>query len=199
VSAALKRLRGAFDDPILVRSGQAMSPRRGRWRRPTLRRCLPSVREMVEGRGSFDPARSQRTFTLMGSDYVQFFLLPRLCERFERQAARVSLEHRPANPDKVQSRMESGQVDLGVGYLVSPPAALRSRACCSGPAGVPDAARPPALAGTFTPAPLCRPAPRGGVAGRRGHVRHAHRRAAALAGHPAPRGAHPALVPGVPT
>jgi len=152
VSAALKRLRGAFDDPILVRSGQAMSPTpRALEMAERLAPMLASVREMVEGRGSFDPARSQRTFTLMGSDYVQFFLLPRLCERFERQAARVSLEHRPANPDKVQSWMESGQVDLGVGYLVSPPAALRSRLLFRDRQVCLMRRDHPALAGTFTP------------------------------------------------
>ncbi|MFZ4649178.1 MAG: LysR family transcriptional regulator [Rubrivivax sp.] len=128
VSAALKRLREVFDDPILVRSGQVMSPTpRGLEMAERVAPMLAGVRELVEGHGIFEPARSRRTFTLMGSDYVQFFLLPRLCEQFERQGSQVALEHRPANPDKVQAWMESGQVDLGVGYLVSPPPSLRSR------------------------------------------------------------------------
>lgn len=128
VSAALKRLRGAFDDPILVRSGQSMSPTpRAIEMVERLMPMLASVGDMLEGRDAFEPARSRRTFTLMGSDYVQFFLLPRLCERLEQQGAQVALGHRPANPGKVHAWMESGEVDLGVGYLSAPPPGLRSR------------------------------------------------------------------------
>jgi len=151
VSAALKRLREAFGDPILVRSGQTMAPTpRAIEMAERLAPLLASVREMVEGRGAFEPERSRRTFTLMGSDYVQFFLLPRLCERLERQGAQVTLEHRSANPEKVQRWMESGQVDLGVGYLVFPPPALRSRLLFRDEQVCLMRRGHPALAGAFT-------------------------------------------------
>ena len=82
VSAALKRLRGTFDDPILVRSGQSMAPTpRAIEMVERLTPMLASVGDMLEGRDAFEPSRSRRTFTPVGSDYVQFFLLPRLCER----------------------------------------------------------------------------------------------------------------------
>ena len=128
VSAALKRLRTRFNDPILVRSGQTMSPTpRALEMAAQVAPMLASVRQMLDGRTAFEPRRSNRHFTLMGSDYVQFFVLPRLCARCERQGARVTLEQRPANPGKVEPWMESGQVDLGIGYLQTPPPALRSR------------------------------------------------------------------------
>ena len=128
VSAALRRLRDVFGDPILVRSGQTMSPTpRAIEMAAHVAPLLAGVRAMLERPAAFDPTRTRRTFTLMGSDYVQFFLLPPLCEQLQRQGAAVAIEHRPANPRKVESWLESGQVDLGLGYLLTPPPSLRSR------------------------------------------------------------------------
>jgi DNA-binding transcriptional LysR family regulator len=128
VSAALKRLRLAFGDPILVRSGQAMAPTpRAIELADQVAPMLAGVRQMLERRGDFEAAGTRRTFTLMGSDYVQFFVLPRLCRQLQGAAPQLALEHRPANPGKVGPWLESGQVDLGVGYLSEPPPALRSR------------------------------------------------------------------------
>lgn len=128
VSAALKRLREAFGDPILVRSGQAMTPTpRALDMAERVAPMLSGVRELLERRGPFDAGKERRSFTLMGSDYVQFFVLPRLCARIAAAAPLVQLGHRPANPGKVESWLESGQVDLGIGYLADPPPALRSR------------------------------------------------------------------------
>lgn len=128
VSAALKRLRAAFGDPLMVRSGQVMTPTpRALELAERIAPMLADVREMVRQRTAFEPTCTRRTFTLMGSDYVQFFVLPRLCEQIERRSPQVQIDHRPANPSKVQPWLESGQVDLGIGYLASPAPSLRSR------------------------------------------------------------------------
>ena len=128
VSAALKRLRDRFRDPIVVRAGQVMSPTPHPLElAQQIAPMLVAVRELARGRGAFDPVRAPCGFTLMGSDYVQFFLLPRLCARLDATGARVTLDHRPANPSRIESWMESGQVDLGIGYLLTPPPALRHR------------------------------------------------------------------------
>ena len=128
VSAALKRLRERFRDPIVVRSGQAMAPTpHALALAREIAPMLATVQQLARGKTPFDPARAQRSFTLMGSDYVQFFVLPRLCAQLEARGADVVLDHRPANPGKVAPWMESGQVDLGIGYLLEPPPSLRSR------------------------------------------------------------------------
>jgi len=128
VSAALRRLRDRFDDPIVVRSGQAMKPtphavELAKQVEPLLR----AVQQLARGKSPFSPNRTTRKLTLMGADYVQFFILPRLCSRLEEFGSKIQLEHRPANPSKIESWMESGQVDLGIGYLLPAPPSLRSR------------------------------------------------------------------------
>ncbi|HYF19588.1 MAG TPA: LysR family transcriptional regulator [Ramlibacter sp.] len=128
VSAALKRLREAFDDPILVRSGQVMAPTpRALDMAEQVAPMLSGVRELLERRGPFEADKARRSFTLMGSDYVQFFVLPRLAAQLAAAAPQVQLEHRPANPGKVEAWLQGGQVDLGIGYLATPAPALRSR------------------------------------------------------------------------
>jgi DNA-binding transcriptional LysR family regulator len=128
VSAALKRLREAFDDPILVRSGQAMAPTpRAVDMAEQVAPMLAGVRGLLERRGPFEADTARRSFTLMGSDYVQFFVLPRLAAQLSAAAPHVQLEHRPANPSKVETWLQGGQVDLGIGYLANPAPALRSR------------------------------------------------------------------------
>ncbi len=128
MSAALKRLRERFDDPILVRTGQTMTPTpRAAEMAGRIEPILDSVREMTLPRQRFDPARARRTFTLMGSDYIQLFLLPHLCAHMEKLAPNVTLVQRPANPTKVEAWLQSGQVDLGIGYLAAPPENLRTR------------------------------------------------------------------------
>jgi DNA-binding transcriptional LysR family regulator len=128
VSAALKRLRQRFGDPILVRGshGMAATAHAADMAHRTAP-LLAAAHQLVRSGHGFEPGRTARRFTLMGSDYVQFFVLPRLCARVLAAAPGVSLEHRPANPRKIEPWMESGQVDLGVGYLLTPPPALRCR------------------------------------------------------------------------
>lgn len=128
VSAALKRLRQLFDDPILVRSGQVMTATpRAVAMVERVGPLLAETQELLDASATFDPARSRRSFTLMGSDYAQFFVLPRLIAQLQRLGSQIAIEQRPANPSKVLPWMESGQVDLGIGYLASPPPSLRSR------------------------------------------------------------------------
>jgi DNA-binding transcriptional LysR family regulator len=128
VSAALKRLRVTFEDPILVRSGQSMqaTPRALEMVR-ALEPMLLNIQSMAQDHKKFDPASSHMVFTLTCSDYVQFSVMSRLTNAIRRNAPDVSLVVKPANPEKIAHWMESGQVDLGIGYLNDPPEHLRSR------------------------------------------------------------------------
>lgn len=128
VSAALKRLRVAFEDPILVRSGQSMQATpRAIEMASVLEPMLSSIQAMAQEQKKFDPARSHMVFTLTCSDYVQFTMMSTLTDSVRRTAPDISLVVKPANPEKITHWMESGQVDLGIGYLPDPPEHLRVR------------------------------------------------------------------------
>ena len=128
MSAALKRLREAFSDPILVRSGQTMSATpRARELITTVEPMLLAVHGLTLRQPVFEPRRARHSFTVMCSDYVQFAILRRLVRQLSEEAPGVELVVRPANPRKAQVWMESGQVDLGIGYLPAPPESLRAR------------------------------------------------------------------------
>ncbi|NBQ85980.1 MAG: LysR family transcriptional regulator [Betaproteobacteria bacterium] len=128
MSAALKRLRDAFGDPILVRSGQVMAPTpRAKEIAAAVDQMLQSVNAIALDSTEFNPGTSQQRFTLMCSDYVQFAILSRLSQLLVENAPGVDLAVRPANPEKIEAWMESGQVDIGIGYVPDPPVNLRAR------------------------------------------------------------------------
>lgn len=132
MSASLRRLRATFADPILVRSGRGMTPTpRAIEMAAVVAPLLDTAMALRTGNAPFSPATSRRSFTLMGSDYVEFAFLPKLCSRIERLAPGISLIQRPANPREAPSWMQSGQVDLGIGLLDNPPPTLRTRAFMS--------------------------------------------------------------------
>ncbi|HSI16835.1 MAG TPA: LysR family transcriptional regulator, partial [Sphingomonas sp.] len=70
MSAALRRLRDYFNDPILAAHGKKMIPTPHALRlRGALRTLLTDVERMVSLSTQFDPATSQRRFRIGTSDY----------------------------------------------------------------------------------------------------------------------------------
>ena len=128
VSAALKRLRAAFEDPILVRSGQSMQATpRAIELAYTFEQMLIDITEMALEQKKFEPALSRKVFTLIASDFVQFAIMSSLADSIRRSGPDIALIVKPANPEKIFHLMESGQVDLGIGYLPDPPEQLKTR------------------------------------------------------------------------
>ncbi|MHA6195794.1 LysR family transcriptional regulator [Pseudomonas wadenswilerensis] len=91
-SAALARLREHFADPLLVPVGRSLQPT------ALARRLAPKVREVLELAGelaetttAFDPARCERRFTLVASDYVAATLIPAVSRALQRCAPGASL------------------------------------------------------------------------------------------------------------
>lgn len=109
MSHALRRLRDIFGDPLLIRVGARMelTPRAEALRAP-LAVALEQVRGLFEAE-SFDPATSDRRFTMMMPDLVVDLIMPGLAERVGALAPRVTLEVVPwtcpgaVSPDPAQS------------------------------------------------------------------------------------------------
>src|SRR5262245_24254687 len=86
MSRALDRLRDAFGDPLLVRSGRAYerTPRGERVLReiePIMRRLNAIVHDQ-----EFTPAQSHERFRVAMTDHGSTILLPKLLERLRKQA-----------------------------------------------------------------------------------------------------------------
>ena len=71
MSGALARLREHFQDELLVQVGRRMTrtPLAESLAQP-VRNILAEIQATVERRPSFDPATSERSFSLMASDYI---------------------------------------------------------------------------------------------------------------------------------
>lgn len=95
MSHALRRLRIALDDPILVRVGAKMelTPRAVSLREPVVQ-ALHGVRRLLEP-VRFDPATSRRRFVVMMPDLVASLIAPMLTERVAREAPDVCVEITP--------------------------------------------------------------------------------------------------------
>lgn len=112
MSAALRRLRDYFQDPILAAHGKKMVPTPHALRlRGALRTLLTDVERMVSLSTAFDPATSQRRFRIGTSDYLAIVLFTRLIPELERIAPGVTIEL--IQPTDVMAAMlDQGELDL---------------------------------------------------------------------------------------
>lgn len=128
VSTALNRLRAALGDPLFTRSGQGMqpTPRAAALREP-LARLLEDLAAALSPPPPFDPATSERTFTLAASDYTQFVVAAPLMEILASEAPRARLRIEPLGTPLPWSRLADGHLDLVIAGRAKAPEGLRSR------------------------------------------------------------------------
>lgn len=114
MSATLARLRSAFGDPLLVRSGRGL--RRSGFAdslQEPVAEILRSVGHLLEAGEEFDPGTSHRTFTIVASDYVALILLRTLLERLSVIAPNVGVHVTPVG-EKMMDNLGRGLVDLAI-------------------------------------------------------------------------------------
>ena len=112
-SHALSRLRELYGDPLLVRSGRALSltPRAARLL-PLLERGLGELRLAVSGEPEFQPTSAQRTFTLGMADYLQALIIGPLLRRVAKRAPGIDLS--VVVFPNLRDLVESGSIDLAL-------------------------------------------------------------------------------------
>jgi DNA-binding transcriptional LysR family regulator len=64
----------------------------------------------------FDPAVSERTFRLTGTDVGQAVILPKLMNRLEDVAPRCTIEFHNVS-DRIGHQLETGEADLALGFI----------------------------------------------------------------------------------
>ncbi len=120
VSHALGKLRTLFQDDLFVRAGSEMAPTQiGERLVDGVERVLAVVEEEIWSNVSFDPATTQRSFTVCLSDMGVIVLLPRLLAALKRHAPHATLKPVQLPSPELSAALQTGRIDLAIGYLGS--------------------------------------------------------------------------------
>ncbi len=114
MSNGLRRLRDLFNDPLLVRTSEGMTPtERAQQLRPMLREILGTVEKAVSPAATFDAASSDRGFRIVASDYAESTLLAPLVAHLREHAPAVTLDVLTPS-DVTFADLEQGKIDMAI-------------------------------------------------------------------------------------
>ena len=121
MSNGLRRLRELFDDPLLVRTSEGMTPtERALELAPVVREVLSAVDRAVQPRTDFEPAEAHRVFRIMASDYAESTLFPAVLGKLRNLAPGLTLDI--MTPSDVSFLdVERGKVDMVINRFDSMP------------------------------------------------------------------------------
>lgn len=127
MSNGLSRLRKLFDDPLLIRTKDGMTPtERATALQPLVRKIVADVEMAVEPDKGFEPSDADRVFRISVSDYGECTLLPPLMRRLQAVAPRITLDI--LTPSDVSYKdVESGKVDLVINRFDDLPQSFHHR------------------------------------------------------------------------
>lgn len=122
VSAALRRLRESLGDPLFVREGNALvpTPFAAGLQKP-VHDLLGELETLLSGAGGFTPATSTRAFTVLGSDYFDEMLMPRLAARLTGLAPGMKLKLLPPDLTSFANMLSAGRADMVLSVNVPTP------------------------------------------------------------------------------
>jgi LysR family transcriptional activator of mexEF-oprN operon len=128
VSASLKRLRAAFDDPLFVRTSRGMAPTpRAHELARAIAPFLATVQDHLRHRPGFDPATSERTWRIGLSDSLEVALMPALLRRLAGHAPGTRAIAVDATRANAAALLDEGRIELAIGALPPLPAWHRRR------------------------------------------------------------------------
>lgn len=118
VSNALKRLRDALDDELLIRTAHGVKPTpRAETLWPAVRRALAELEEAVAPDQDFDPAKADNTFRLAMSDATAALWLPSLARRIVNEAPGIMVRSVPLTTREPRPMLLRGDIDLALGFF----------------------------------------------------------------------------------
>lgn len=126
VSAALKRLRTIFGNPLLVREKLEMVPTdRALALAAQAQVALDAMGALAAARPSFEPREATQTFRVGSPDFLAPSLLAEVARRVALEAPRCRLELHPLGADSDSERvLASDQLDVIIGNWPTPPERL---------------------------------------------------------------------------
>jgi DNA-binding transcriptional LysR family regulator len=117
VSNALKRLRDALGDELLIRTAHGVKPTpRAETLWPTVRRTLSELQEAVAP-SSFDLATARVTFRLAMADATAALWLPALVRLIEGEAPGIDVRMSPLMTRDPRPMLLHGDIDLAIGFF----------------------------------------------------------------------------------
>ena len=128
VSNALRRLREALGDELLVRKGHSLQPSvRALELWPIVREALRSLQSSLAP-SVFDPEHADNAFVLAMADATAAELMPGLVAVLGKEAPGVSLRVLPLTTRDPRKLLDDGQADLAIGHFPAALADLTARA-----------------------------------------------------------------------
>lgn len=119
VSHALARLREMFGDPLFERNGRAMVPTPlTRSIIEPLRRTLRNLEITLNEVSHFDPANSQKRFTVAVRDVLESTLLPNFMQHVTAIAPHIEITVVRADRRALESELTMGTVDAAMDVLL---------------------------------------------------------------------------------
>jgi DNA-binding transcriptional LysR family regulator len=119
ISHALGRLRVMFDDPLFVRQGHLMVST------PLSRSIIEPVRQSLRGfevtlnkLNRFDPASTEKEFTLALRDVLESTVLPPLMVALEQAAPHAKVAAVQVDRRELESELQAGTLDCAIDVLL---------------------------------------------------------------------------------
>ena len=120
VSHSLRKLRELFKDSLLVRSGGRMLPTPiGLEVASEAREILDRMSRLVKPRQPFDSAIAGK-FAMSAPEYVEHLICPIISRLLANQAPLARLWIRPPDPRNADRMLESGELDVRLGWVRNP-------------------------------------------------------------------------------
>ena len=126
ISVALKRLRGVFHDPLLVREKGGMVPtERALEIFAAARVALEEIDKMFVEGDKFSPATTQQTFKVGCPDYIVVSFLSSVVETLRKSAPQARLTLHALGPEyDYEHALADGGLDIVIGNWPEPPGQL---------------------------------------------------------------------------
>jgi len=118
VSNALSRLRKMLGDELFLRTARGMEPTpyAAQLAEP-IAAALASIHDTLERQMEFDPAASERRFTIAMTDLGEIHFLPKLMSRLAEVAPAVTISTVRNTSVNLSDELEAGRVDIAIGLL----------------------------------------------------------------------------------
>jgi LysR family transcriptional regulator, mexEF-oprN operon transcriptional activator len=127
MSHALSRLRELLGDDLFIRNSSGMQPTtRALELWAPVAHILAEIRESVLADRPFRPERSELVFRIGISDYAEVAVLPAVLAAMRISAPKARLSINAIDRGRVATMLQSGDIDLAIGYFPVAESAQRS-------------------------------------------------------------------------